>query len=178
MKKNNHRGGSGYTKQFKLPLAQSGGSSIPTCTNSTTSAHNPGQQPGLVIDVSNPLLNYQMSTPFDGNKFGSALDTVQNPTTCKYAGPGALEQVAIGGKKKTVKKRTPKKKTAKKTVKKSTPKKKTVKRVVKKTVKKSTPKKKTVKRAVKKTTPKKKTVKRTVKKSTPKKKTTKRKMKK
>ena len=101
----NLKGGSGYIKQFRPLLEQSGGDSIPTCTNTTTALHHPGQQPGLVIDNNNPLMNYQMSTPFDGTKFGSALDTVQNNSTCKYAGPGALQQVAVGGgRKKLLKK--------------------------------------------------------------------------
>ena len=146
MPRRNHKGGSGYVKQFESLLEQSGGDSIPTCTNTTTAPHHPGQQPGLVIDNNNPLMNYQMSTPFDGNKFGSALDTVQNTSTCKYAGPGALEQIAVGGaRKKTVKKRTSKKKAVKRT-----PKKKTVKKSPKKKVVKRTPKKKSVKKTSKK----------------------------
>jgi hypothetical protein len=145
MPRRNHKGGSGYVKQFESLLAQSGGNSnsIPTCTNTTTAPHHPGQQPGLVIDNNNPLLTYQMSTPFDGNKFGSALDTVQNTSTCKYAGPGALEQIAVGGaRKKTIKKRTSKKKVVKRTPKKKST---TKKKVVKKT-----PKKKSAKRKMKK----------------------------
>ena len=146
MPRRNHKGGSGYVKQFESLLTQSGGESIPTCTNTTTAPHHPGQQPGLVIDNNNPLLTYQMSTPFDGNKFGSALDTVQNTSTCKYAGPGALEQIAVGGaKKKTIKKRTPKKKSVKKTSKK-----KSVKKTPKKKSVKKTPKKKSTKRKMKK----------------------------
>ena len=150
----NLKGGSGYLKQFELPIEQSGGDSIPTCTNTTTALHHPGQQPGLVIDNNNPLMNYQMSTPFDGTKFGSALDTVQNTSTCKYAGPGALQQVAVGGARKKTVKKSPKKKTVKKSSKKKTvkksPKKRTVKKSPKKRTVKKAPKKKTTKRKMKK----------------------------
>ena len=168
-----HKGGSGYVKQFQNinPCTQNGGADmIPTCTNTTTTPHQPGQSANLAIDISNPLLNYQLSTPFDGNKFGSGLETVQNTSVCSAAGPGALQQTGAGKKKstkKTAKKTTPKKKSAKKTTKKTTPKKKST----KKTTKKTTPKKKSTKKTTKKTTPKKKSTKKTTKKTTPKKKT-------
>ena len=102
-----HKGGSSYTKQFESinPCKQNGGAdTIPTCTNSTTTPHHPGQPQGLAISVDNPILQHVMSTPFDGNKFGSAVTTVQNPATCHYAGPGALQQVGAAKKKVTPKK--------------------------------------------------------------------------
>jgi outer membrane biosynthesis protein TonB len=163
------KGGSGYIKQFG-PLMELSGGNIPTCTNTTTTPYQQGQQPGLAIDISNPLLNYQMSTPFDGNKFGSALDTIQNPSTCSYAGPGALEQVIVGGAKKKSVKKTPKKKSVKKTPKKKSVKKTSKKKSVKKTSKKKSVKKTPKKKSVKKT-PKKKSVKKTSKKKSVKKNT-------
>jgi outer membrane biosynthesis protein TonB len=148
------KGGSGYIKQFGPLMDQSGGN-IPTCTNTTTTPYQQGQQPGLAIDISNPLLNYQMSTPFDGNKFGSALDTVQNPSTCGHAGPGALEHVVVGGAKKKSVKKTPQKKSVKKTPQKKSVKKTPQKKSVKKTPQKKSVKETSQKKSVKKTSQKK-----------------------
>ena len=160
MNKNNKsfklKGGSGYIKQFG-PLIDLSGGNIDTCTNSTTTPYHPGEQPGISIDISNPLLNYQMSTPFDGNKFGSALDTVQNNTACSLSGPGFLQQVSVGGSKKTNKKKSVKKTNKKKSVKKTNKKKSVKKTNKKKSVKKTkTNTKKTVKKTNKKKTIKKK----------------------